>query len=306
MTNITTQELDPALAKQIENSMQKNEKGLIDSTDVWDDGVNDALNNSLQTIRNNIGALSELTTESKLSLIAAINEINSKPNSLPPDASDTVKGIVQLATTVLFSGSAAMTPKAFRDAVGVNSDLTTVDKTTLIKAINEINAKISDASTTAKGVVMLTHVLDSNQLKAVTPLAVNNMKDDIHALIATKANRMFDGWTQATLKNGWTGRLFYRKTSLGVVHICSDGTLNGTAATRVRNTTLFTIPEAYLPPMAPTSTIHVEFASTDGSGAGGQVATCRVGYYTGDVIFETIVGTYISFNTSYLSASAGT
>jgi hypothetical protein len=44
------------------------------------------------------GSLTALTTTAKGDLIAAINEINAKPSTAPPDSTTAVKGIVQLAT----------------------------------------------------------------------------------------------------------------------------------------------------------------------------------------------------------------
>lgn len=44
------------------------------------------------------GDLTTLTTTAKTSLIAAINEVKSASTGAPPDASETVKGIVELAT----------------------------------------------------------------------------------------------------------------------------------------------------------------------------------------------------------------
>ena len=44
------------------------------------------------------GGLSGLATTDKTSIVAAINEVNAKPSPAPADASETVKGIVELAT----------------------------------------------------------------------------------------------------------------------------------------------------------------------------------------------------------------
>lgn len=44
------------------------------------------------------GTLAGLSTTDKTSLTAAINEVNAKPSSAPPDATTAVKGIVELAT----------------------------------------------------------------------------------------------------------------------------------------------------------------------------------------------------------------
>lgn len=44
--------------------------------------------------------ISSLTTTDKTSLVAAINEVKAASSGAPPDATETVKGIVELATTV--------------------------------------------------------------------------------------------------------------------------------------------------------------------------------------------------------------
>jgi hypothetical protein len=46
----------------------------------------------------NTGTLVGLTTTAKTDLVAAVNEVNAKPSSVPADASETVKGIAQIAT----------------------------------------------------------------------------------------------------------------------------------------------------------------------------------------------------------------
>lgn len=44
------------------------------------------------------GSLTGLTTTDKTSLVAAINELDAAPSGTPPDASETVKGILELAS----------------------------------------------------------------------------------------------------------------------------------------------------------------------------------------------------------------
>lgn len=44
------------------------------------------------------GDLTGLTTTVKTSVVAAVNEVNAKPSSSPPDASETTKGILELAS----------------------------------------------------------------------------------------------------------------------------------------------------------------------------------------------------------------
>lgn len=88
------------------------------------------------------GDLTGLTTTVKTSLVAAVNEVNAKPGGTPPDASVTVKGIIEIATlTEAATGTdalLAMTPQAVKqetDAVrtailgaGVPAALDTLDE----------------------------------------------------------------------------------------------------------------------------------------------------------------------------------
>jgi hypothetical protein len=93
---------------------------------------------------NSSGALTALTTTDKTSLLAAINEVNAKPSGgwTAVDASETVKGIVELATTAEATTGTdsvrAVTPagvKAVADALkasilgaGVPAALDTLDE----------------------------------------------------------------------------------------------------------------------------------------------------------------------------------
>ena len=70
-------------------------------------------------LRNDIGVMAELSTTVKSSLVAAVNEVNSKA---PTDASTTQKGIVQLSSTSSTSEVLAATPKLVKD---VSDALTT-------------------------------------------------------------------------------------------------------------------------------------------------------------------------------------
>nr|WP_211749707.1 phage tail protein [Paenibacillus sp. Marseille-Q4541] len=76
-------------------------------------------------LRNDIGVMAELNTNAKNSLVAAVNEVNSKA---PTDASTTQKGIVQLASTSSTSEVLAATPKLVKDvsdALTTHSNITT-------------------------------------------------------------------------------------------------------------------------------------------------------------------------------------
>lgn len=69
-------------------------------------------------LRNDLGIMDELTTATKSSLVAAINEVNAKT---PSNASTTTKGIVQLSSTQSTSESLAATPKLVKDHADLNT-----------------------------------------------------------------------------------------------------------------------------------------------------------------------------------------
>lgn len=89
------------------------------------------------------GDLTGLTTTAKSSLVAAINEVDA--GASPPAASATVPGIVELAIdSEMTTGTdtvRAATPANVRFITGALASLTTTVKTTLVGAINEVNAK---------------------------------------------------------------------------------------------------------------------------------------------------------------------
>ena len=95
-----------------------------------------------KTAYGRIGSLPGLTTTVKTDLVSAINEVNAKPSAQPPAASETVAGVVELATTTETTTGTdsvrAVTPagvKAATDAVrtailgaGVPAALDTLDE----------------------------------------------------------------------------------------------------------------------------------------------------------------------------------
>lgn len=71
------------------------------------------------------------------------------------------------------------TAGAIRNDMGVMGDLATTDKTSLVKAINEVGNKApSDASVTVKGIVMLEDsVVSTSVTKAATPKSIKTVND---------------------------------------------------------------------------------------------------------------------------------
>lgn len=131
------------------------------------------------------GDLSGLTTTNKTSVVAAINEVKAGSSGAPPDASTTVKGIVELATDAeTVTGTDAvraitpsnLTAKMDPDTTLVgNSDarIATQKATKTYVDTQITTVTIPDASTTVKGKVELATdaeaVTGTDQVRAVTP-----------------------------------------------------------------------------------------------------------------------------------------
>lgn len=118
-----------------------------------------------------VGNLDALTTSDKHTVVAAINEVNAKQGAV--DATDTVKGIVTLTDDILDktnakTGGKAASPLAVNKVyirMGVISNLTTTDKTTVVGAVNELHSNqgaLNALTTNAK----------DNLVNAINELAV--------------------------------------------------------------------------------------------------------------------------------------
>lgn len=90
------------------------------------------------------GDLSGLSTTDKASLIAAINEVNAKPTSgAPPDASETVKGVVELATLAEVatgnSNTLVVTPAGVRqERLALKTEILGVDASAALDTLKEL------------------------------------------------------------------------------------------------------------------------------------------------------------------------
>ena len=71
----------------------------------------------------------------------------------------------------------------------------------------------------------------------------NDIRQSINTLVANKANKVQDNWIEATLENGWTGNLKYRRNQIGQLEISAKVT----AGTAAANTVIATLPDGYRP-----------------------------------------------------------
>lgn len=119
----------------------------------------------------NIGDLSELTTTDKLSLVNAINEVNSESSS--------VGDLQDLTTTTKTSVVGAINEvNGKANTIGDLTNLTTTDKTSVVNAINEVNGKtnsigsLSNLTTTDKSnVVNAINEVDGNTTTNATAIS---------------------------------------------------------------------------------------------------------------------------------------
>lgn len=73
-----------------------------------------------------------------------------------------------------------------RNDIGVMADLTTIDKESLVRAINEVNAKSpADASTAQKGIVQLSSTASTSEILAATPKLVKDTTDSISSTLSS-------------------------------------------------------------------------------------------------------------------------
>jgi hypothetical protein len=141
------------------------------------------------------GDLTGLGTTDKSSLVGAINEVLADVGAgTAPDASETTKGIAELATLAeVAMGTDTLrivTPAGVRQEVGDRTTLATTTKTSLVAAVNELHGEIGtapDASETVKGIVELATLVEvatgTDTVRAVTAAGVRQerlaLKDEI-------------------------------------------------------------------------------------------------------------------------------
>jgi hypothetical protein len=96
------------------------------------------------------GDLTGLTTTDKTNLVGAINEVNAKPTSgAPPDASTTVKGIVELATLAEVATGTdtarAVTPEGVRqERLALKTEILGAGVPAALDTLDELAAALGD------------------------------------------------------------------------------------------------------------------------------------------------------------------
>lgn len=141
-----------------------------------------------------IGTLADLTTTAKGSLVAAVNEVNAKPSSAPADATETVKGILELATLAeVATGTDALravTAAGVRqERIALKQEILGVGVPAALDTLDELAAALAD---------------DANFATSTTTALGNRLRVD-----------SAQGLTTAQQAQGRTNLDVYSKTEIG-------------------------------------------------------------------------------------------
>jgi hypothetical protein len=104
------------------------------------------------------GALTGLTTTTKTDIVSAINEINAKPTSgAPPDATETARGVIELATLAEVATGTdavrAVTPAGVRqEREAVRADILGAGVPAALDTLDELAAALGDDANFAASV----------------------------------------------------------------------------------------------------------------------------------------------------------
>lgn len=103
------------------------------------------------------GNLTGLTTTDKTSLVSAINEVKAGSSGAPPDASDTVKGVIEIATLAEVATGTdtvrAVTPEGVRqERAAVKAEILGAGVPAALDTLDELAAALGDNANYAASV----------------------------------------------------------------------------------------------------------------------------------------------------------
>lgn len=203
-----------------------------------------------------IGHMSGLETDSKTTLVAAINEVNNKASD---NQVEVIEGLNATSISVTNNGLTSTYSVPNIGTTGNLSSLETETKTNLVRAINEVNSKIDSSASEDIGKVpeRLKTILE-NMMTLFSAVSLYNDDVDV-ASIGAETSELINGLevivpemtrldavfnqteviysdaTLNTLKQYLTVRAYYTDGSFKTI---SDYTINGTIATGVQTFTV--------------------------------------------------------------------
>lgn len=218
------------------------------------------------------GDLTGLTTTAKTSLLAAINEVNAKPSTAPSDASETVKGIAELATQVETNTGTddlrIVTPLKFQTRLAAYAQPLAAELTTLAGQTSTAYGRgflalvdqtglmglVRAATESVTGIIRIATQTETNTGTADN-LAVTPLK--FQTRLAAYAQPLAANLTTlASVASGAFGRTLLTsadaaaaKTSLGLAAVATSGSAS--------DLTTGTLPTSVMPPLAINETFVV-------------------------------------------------
>lgn len=134
------------------------------------------------------GTLSGLTTTDKTSLVNAINEVKSSSSGAPPDATTSVKGIVELATLAEAATGTdtvrAVTPEAVRQEINTLKSTLLGGVSSSFDTLKELYDQIAADESTASALATLVGT-KANSSDVYTKTELGNPETDLAAAYAT-------------------------------------------------------------------------------------------------------------------------
>lgn len=138
------------------------------------------------------GNLTGLTTTDKTSLVAALNEVKASSSGAPPDASDTVKGVVELATLAEVATGTdtlrAVTAAGVRqERVALKAEILGADVPAALDTLDELAAALADDSNYAASVTtaLAARVRVDTAAQGLTGTEQSNARTNIDAISGT-------------------------------------------------------------------------------------------------------------------------
>lgn len=134
------------------------------------------------------GDLTGLTTTTKTDLVAAINEVDAKPSSSPNDATETTKGIVELASLAEVAAGVdnarAVTPTGVRqERIALKTEILGAGVPAALDTLDELAAALADdANFAATMTTALANRVRIDASQALTTPQQTTARDNIAAV----------------------------------------------------------------------------------------------------------------------------
>lgn len=191
--------------------------------------------------------ISALTTTDKSSLVAAINETKAGNSGSPPDASTTVKGIVELATAGEVSALAdtvrAVTPASLATIMGTKADSASLSAVATSGSAADLTGILPSSALPPLGVNETTVVADQAAMLALTAqrgdVAIR-LDNGLTYILSTDSPTTLADWKTITAAGavvsvaGKTGTVSLVKADVGLANVDNTSDANKPVSTAMQ------------------------------------------------------------------------